>query len=191
MLRMNYTLCQFVSPDINLQTRSSWVCQTIASMLYPSMIMSTFVPEKEHLWHALLLLFNQKKKAVESYCLLVESYGEHAPSIRTCETWFQQFKSGDFSVKGKSVMMRNCRHYWMMTQLNPIVNKWLNSNYALIKKRPEWAKKTWQSDFVTQQCPISHIKTGERHLEIAWMGHPSTYICPKFYISQTDSAFKT
>ncbi|KAL6253713.1 hypothetical protein P5V15_015528 [Pogonomyrmex californicus] len=59
--------------------------------------MSSFVPEKEHLRHA--LLFNQKKKAVESHRLLVETYGEHAPSIRTCETWFRQFKSGDFNVK--------------------------------------------------------------------------------------------
>ena len=33
-------------------------------------------------------------------------------------------------------------------------------------------QKTWQSDFVTRQCPISHIKTGERHLEILWM-YPS------------------
>ncbi|KAL6255560.1 hypothetical protein P5V15_013904 [Pogonomyrmex californicus] len=60
--------------------------------------MSSFVPEKEHLRHALLFLFNQKKKAVESHRLLVETY-EHAPSIRTCETWFRQFKSGDFYVK--------------------------------------------------------------------------------------------
>ncbi|KAL6268023.1 hypothetical protein P5V15_001103 [Pogonomyrmex californicus] len=61
--------------------------------------MSSFVPEKEHLRHALLFLFNQKKKAVESHRLLVETYGEHAPSIRTCETWFRQFKSGNFNVK--------------------------------------------------------------------------------------------
>ncbi|KAL6252042.1 hypothetical protein P5V15_015023 [Pogonomyrmex californicus] len=38
-------------------------------------------------------------QAVESHRLLVETYGEHAPSIRTCETWFRQFKSGDFNVK--------------------------------------------------------------------------------------------
>ncbi|GFT95832.1 hypothetical protein TNCV_311841 [Trichonephila clavipes] len=25
--------------------------------------------------------------------------GEHAPSIRICETWFQQFKSGNFNMK--------------------------------------------------------------------------------------------
>jgi hypothetical protein len=33
--------------------------------------MSKFVPEKEHLRQALLFLFNQKKKAVESHRLLV------------------------------------------------------------------------------------------------------------------------
>lgn len=61
--------------------------------------MSNFVPEKEHLRHALLFLFHQKKKAVESHRLLVETYGEHAPSIKTCETWFRKFKSGDFDLK--------------------------------------------------------------------------------------------
>ena len=61
--------------------------------------MSTFVPENEHLRHALLFLFHQKKKTVESHRVLVETYGEHAPSIRTCETWFRQFKRGDFNVK--------------------------------------------------------------------------------------------
>ena len=39
--------------------------------------MSKFVPEKEHLRHALLFLFNQKKTAVESHSLLVESYEQH------------------------------------------------------------------------------------------------------------------
>ena len=28
--------------------------------------------------------------------------GEHAPSIRTCETWFRQFESSDFNVKGSA-----------------------------------------------------------------------------------------
>lgn len=61
--------------------------------------MSLFVPEKEHLRHALLFLFNQNKKVVECHRLLVEPYGEYAPSIRICETWFRQFKCGNFNVK--------------------------------------------------------------------------------------------
>ena len=48
--------------------------------------------------HSLLLLFHQKNKAVEAHRLLVETSGEHAPVIRTCETWFRQFKSGDFDL---------------------------------------------------------------------------------------------
>ena len=56
--------------------------------------MSSFVPGKSHLRHSLLFLFHQKKKAVEAHRLLVENDGEHAPVIRTCETWFRQmFKS--------------------------------------------------------------------------------------------------
>ena len=30
--------------------------------------------------------------------MLVETYGEHALVIRTCDTWFRQFKSGDFDL---------------------------------------------------------------------------------------------
>ena len=60
--------------------------------------MSSFVPSKLHLRHSLLFLFHQQKKAVEAHRLLVETYGEHAPVIRTCETWFRQFKNGDFDL---------------------------------------------------------------------------------------------
>ena len=56
---------------INLQARTSSVHQTIASVLYHAVIMLKFVPGKEHLWHALLFLFNQKKKAVEWHSLLL------------------------------------------------------------------------------------------------------------------------
>jgi len=61
--------------------------------------MSNFIPDNEHLRHVLLFLFNQKKKAVECQRLLAEVYGEHGPSIKTCEKWLRQFKSGDFNLK--------------------------------------------------------------------------------------------
>ena len=60
--------------------------------------MSSFVPSKSHLRRSLLFLFHQKKKAIEAHRLLVETYGEHVPVIRTCETWLRQFKSGDFDL---------------------------------------------------------------------------------------------
>ena len=63
------------------------------------MNISNFVPENKHSRHPLLFLFHQKKKAAESHRLLVETYGEHAPSIKSCETWFRKFKSGDFEVR--------------------------------------------------------------------------------------------
>ena len=69
---MEFETTPISSPEINLQTHKSSVRQTIASVLYHSVIMSTCVREKEHLRRTLLSLFNQKKKAVEN-CLLVES----------------------------------------------------------------------------------------------------------------------
>ena len=60
--------------------------------------MSSFVPSKSHLRHSFLFLFHQKKKAVEAHGLLVETYGEHALLMRTCETWFRQFQCGDFDL---------------------------------------------------------------------------------------------
>ena len=33
--------------------------------------------------------------------MLVDASGNDAPSLRTCQEWFQRFKSGDFDVKDK------------------------------------------------------------------------------------------
>lgn len=63
--------------------------------------MSTFVPEKRHLREALLFIFHLKKKATEAHQLLVNAYQNDAPSLRTCQDWYQRFKSGDFDVKDK------------------------------------------------------------------------------------------
>lgn len=63
--------------------------------------MTKFVPNKEHSRTALIFCFHLKKTAAESYRLLGEAYGEHAPSQKTCERWFQRFKIGDFDVADK------------------------------------------------------------------------------------------
>ena len=42
-----------------------------------------------------------KKSAAESYRILQEAYGQHAPSQDTCERWFKRFKTGDFDVEDK------------------------------------------------------------------------------------------
>lgn len=63
--------------------------------------MSILVPTKYHLREVLLFCFNQKKSAAESYRLLVETYGEHSPSQRTCERWYQRFQSGDLVLNDR------------------------------------------------------------------------------------------
>ena len=49
----------------------------------------------------MIFLFNQNKKASESHRILLETYGNLAPTVKTCERWFQRFKSGDFNVIDK------------------------------------------------------------------------------------------
>jgi len=63
--------------------------------------MSNFIPNKHHLREVLLHYFIAKKSAVETYRLLVEVYGEHAPSNTTCKEWFRRFQNGDFGIKDK------------------------------------------------------------------------------------------
>jgi len=63
--------------------------------------MSTFVPAKHHLREALLFCFHLRKNAADGHRMLCEAYGEHAPSIKTCEYWFRRFKSGDFDTSDK------------------------------------------------------------------------------------------
>nr|KAF6369381.1 hypothetical protein mMyoMyo1_010727 [Myotis myotis] len=63
--------------------------------------MSNFVPKIKHVWEVLINYFILKKSAAESYCILQEAYGEHAPSQDTCECWFKHFKSDAFDVKDK------------------------------------------------------------------------------------------
>ena len=62
---------------------------------------SNFVQEKDVLRGSLITFFHLKKTAAESYRLLVEAYGEHALTQKTCERWFKRFKSGDFDIKDK------------------------------------------------------------------------------------------
>ncbi|EFN86570.1 Histone-lysine N-methyltransferase SETMAR, partial [Harpegnathos saltator] len=56
---------------------------------------------KQHLREVLLHYYLLKKSAAETCRLLVNVYGDHAPSKTTCRYWFQCFKSGDFDVNDK------------------------------------------------------------------------------------------
>nr|AAC16610.1 transposase [Drosophila simulans]AAC16611.1 transposase [Drosophila simulans]AAC16615.1 transposase [Drosophila simulans] len=63
--------------------------------------MSSFVPNKEQTRTVLIFCFHLKKTAAESHRMLVEAFGEQVPTVKTCERWFQRFKSGDFDVDDK------------------------------------------------------------------------------------------
>jgi len=63
--------------------------------------MTKFVSNKEHSRTALIFCFHLKKTTAESYRLLREAYGEHTPSQKTYERWFQCFKIGDFDIVNK------------------------------------------------------------------------------------------
>ena len=63
--------------------------------------MTSYEPNKEHLRHVLLFLFNQKKSASESRRILVETYGDNILTQDACVRWFRRFKSGDFDLKDK------------------------------------------------------------------------------------------
>lgn len=64
-----------------------------------SINLSQFQVNKHHLRHVLIFLYLQKKKAAESYRILVETYGDNAPSQKTCERWFNRFKNGNFNLE--------------------------------------------------------------------------------------------
>lgn len=63
--------------------------------------MSNFEPTKNHVRGALLFSFHLKKSAIESHRMLIEAYGDNAPSLSTCKLWFRRFKSGDFGTDDK------------------------------------------------------------------------------------------
>jgi histone-lysine N-methyltransferase SETMAR len=45
-----------------------------------------------------IALFFQKKTAAEGHKILVETYGDHALSERTCREGFQRFKNNDYDL---------------------------------------------------------------------------------------------
>ena len=96
--------------------------------------------------------------------LIIYSYhnGEHAPSIRTCETLFRQFKSGDFNVKDK------CEDGELQALLDDdpiqttLSSTMINLNHVLIEKRPEWAKRHGKLILLLDSAP-SHITKLAKH----------------------------
>jgi len=76
----------------------------IKTLIFTVFKMSNFVLTKQHLREILIFCFNWKKSAAEAHLacrMLVEVYGDTAPTDKSCREWFRRFKDGDFSVENK------------------------------------------------------------------------------------------
>ena len=72
------------------------------TLIFTVFEMSNFVLTKQHLREVLIFCFNCKKSAAEAHArMLVEVYGDTAPTDKSCRKWFRRFKDGDFSVEDK------------------------------------------------------------------------------------------
>ena len=65
------------------------------------------MPNKRHLREILIFCFKWKKTAAEAHRMLVEVYGDSAPSNKTCREWFRRFKNGNFDVEDKESSRRS------------------------------------------------------------------------------------
>ena len=69
--------------------------------------MSSFEPNKRHLWEILIYFFNWKKSVADAHRLLVEKYGEAAFRERSYREWFQKFKNDEFNIEDKECSGRS------------------------------------------------------------------------------------
>ena len=64
-----------------------------------------------------------KKSAAESHRILVEVYGDHALSERTCQKWFARFKNGDFDLEDQECA--GCPKKFENTELEALLDEYL------------------------------------------------------------------
>ena len=53
------------------------------------------------MWEVLVFCFNWKKSTAEAHRMLVEVYGDNAPTDKSCRECFRRFKNGEFSIEDK------------------------------------------------------------------------------------------
>ena len=63
--------------------------------------MSNFVLTKQHSREVLVDRFNWKKSAAQTHRMLMEIYGDNAPTDKSYRECFRCFKKGDFDVEDK------------------------------------------------------------------------------------------
>ena len=107
----------------------SKVIEAITSCLFLRSKMSNFVPSKEHSRTVLLFLFHSKKTAAESHRMLVEIYGDNAPShaeggSNVSKVMILKWMTKNGQDRQKSFKTPNCKNCWMRIRAK-LKNGWL------------------------------------------------------------------
>ncbi|GFU80571.1 histone-lysine N-methyltransferase SETMAR [Trichonephila clavipes] len=56
--------------------------------------------DKQHFRHILLFYYRKGKNAVQARKKLTDVYGEGVLTVRQCQNWFAEFRSGNFDAEG-------------------------------------------------------------------------------------------
>jgi len=71
------------------------------TLIFTVFEMSNYVLTKQHLREVLIFCFNWKKSAAEAHRMLIEVYGDTAPTDKSYREWFRHFKDAYFIVEDK------------------------------------------------------------------------------------------
>ena len=113
--------------------------------------MSVFEPNSRHFREVLILCFHLKNSAAEAHRALLSTYGEAAPSEKTCREWFQRFKNGNFDVEDKERSERP--EVYEDAELEGLLNK------DSCQTQEESPKAKTASSKVTKAAPKKIAKT--------------------------------
>ena len=142
--------------------------------IFPLVIMSSFLPEKEHMQEALLFCFNSKKSAPELHRMLVEAYDDSALSETTRRDWFRRFKDGNFDLsdKRRENRFRKVEDHQLQALLDKDDTqspKCLQRNWVLLKQPFPYVYVPWER-FAPRQSTIAHVKNGLKLLGDTQLG---------------------
>ena len=75
--------------------------QSVNNFVFHSIKHVRFLAKESLFARNFTALLYSKKSAAEAYRILVDTYGDHALSERTCKDWFRNFRNNDFDVEDK------------------------------------------------------------------------------------------
>lgn len=113
--------------------------------------MSKFQPNNQHFHEALLLLFNLKNTTSKSHRLLVQAYGERAPSEQICHEIFRSLKSDCTSQSNKQHIRESMIFLFHLNKKAAVGHRKLEDAYGAgapsLKTCQEWYRRFKSGDF--------------------------------------------